>query len=256
MPLNEEGFISRVSIRHSVSPDAVRTILRALRSGGGSMAQFSHPDFGGMSQWSIATAAVARSAASLGATLTLDDVANRPGRIGSVQAGSASSCSSSHSSICVAAIVLFGKWGLSVPALTFGVSANFAFANFLASSSLLNVSVTLANARFPGLGSNETYHVPWDLLAMMLSRPAGGSAPWAGPQSKANEIVPLATCQPSGFVFRVGRCPGKAPEQRRTSGDPGVVAGQGQLKRPPTGRPSFVTATASTVTSSFAAFGR
>ena len=52
MPLNEEGFISRVAIRHSVSADAVRTILRALRSGGGSMAQFSHPDFGGMSQWS------------------------------------------------------------------------------------------------------------------------------------------------------------------------------------------------------------
>ena len=51
MPLNEEGFISRVSIRHSVSPDAVRVILRALRSGGGTMAQFSHPDFGGMSQW-------------------------------------------------------------------------------------------------------------------------------------------------------------------------------------------------------------
>jgi len=52
MPLNEEGFISRVSIRHSVSADAVRTILRALRSGGGNMAQFSHSDFGGMSQWS------------------------------------------------------------------------------------------------------------------------------------------------------------------------------------------------------------
>src|SRR6202163_2563748 len=52
MPLNEEGFISRVSIRHSISADAVRTILRALRSGGGTMAQFSHPDFGGMSQWS------------------------------------------------------------------------------------------------------------------------------------------------------------------------------------------------------------
>ena len=52
MPLSEEGLIDRVSIRHSVSPDAVRTILRALRSGGGTMAQFSHPDFGGMSQWS------------------------------------------------------------------------------------------------------------------------------------------------------------------------------------------------------------
>ena len=52
MPLNEEGFIDRVSLRHSVSPDAVRTILRALRSGGGTMAQFSHAEFGGMSQWS------------------------------------------------------------------------------------------------------------------------------------------------------------------------------------------------------------
>jgi hypothetical protein len=52
MPLNEEGLIDRVSIQHSVSPDAVRTILQALRSSGGSMAQFSHPDFGGMSQWS------------------------------------------------------------------------------------------------------------------------------------------------------------------------------------------------------------
>ena len=52
MPLNEEGFIDRVAIRHSVSPDAVRTILRALRYGGGTMAQFNHSEFGGMSQWS------------------------------------------------------------------------------------------------------------------------------------------------------------------------------------------------------------
>ena len=35
-----------------MSADAVRTVLRALRSGGGRMAQFSHADFGGMSQWS------------------------------------------------------------------------------------------------------------------------------------------------------------------------------------------------------------
>jgi hypothetical protein len=52
MALNEEAFIAHAAVRHSVSPDAVRTILMALRSGGGSMAQFSHPDFGGMSQWS------------------------------------------------------------------------------------------------------------------------------------------------------------------------------------------------------------
>jgi hypothetical protein len=52
MPINEEDVISRVSMRHSISVDAVRTILRALRSGGGTMAQFSHSEFGGMSQWS------------------------------------------------------------------------------------------------------------------------------------------------------------------------------------------------------------
>ena len=52
MPLNEESLVTRVALRHSISQDAVRTILRALRSGGGSMAQFSHPEFGGMSQWS------------------------------------------------------------------------------------------------------------------------------------------------------------------------------------------------------------
>jgi hypothetical protein len=52
MPLNEDNLVARVALRHSVSPEAVRTILRALRSGGGTMAQFSHPEFGGMSQWS------------------------------------------------------------------------------------------------------------------------------------------------------------------------------------------------------------
>jgi len=50
--MTEEALITRLAIRHSVSADAVRTVLRALRSGGGRMAQFSHPDFGGMSQWS------------------------------------------------------------------------------------------------------------------------------------------------------------------------------------------------------------
>jgi hypothetical protein len=50
--MTDETLITRLAIRHSVSADAVRTVLRALRSGGGRMAQFSHADFGGMSQWS------------------------------------------------------------------------------------------------------------------------------------------------------------------------------------------------------------
>ena len=55
-----------------------------------------------------------------------------------------------------------------MPAVTFGVSTNFALANFLASRSFGNVSVALAIECFRrGTSrdtSNETYHVPWDLL--------------------------------------------------------------------------------------------
>ena len=38
--------------RHGVGPDAVLVLLRALERGGGDQAQFSHPDLGGMGQWS------------------------------------------------------------------------------------------------------------------------------------------------------------------------------------------------------------
>jgi hypothetical protein len=64
-----------------------------------------------------------------------------------------------------------------VPALTFSVSTNFALANFLASCSVGNVSVTLVMCvRCPRASSNETYHVPWDFLAMRPSRGLGPSA--------------------------------------------------------------------------------
>ena len=38
--------------RYGVSEDAVVTLLRAVAAGGGGMAQFSHPELGGMGQWS------------------------------------------------------------------------------------------------------------------------------------------------------------------------------------------------------------
>lgn len=41
-----------LAARHGVSLAAVRTLQDALRRGGGRMAQFSHPDLGGMGQWS------------------------------------------------------------------------------------------------------------------------------------------------------------------------------------------------------------
>jgi hypothetical protein len=49
---SERDLVARMAEKHSVSPAAVEVVLAALRSGGGRMAQFSHPDFGGMSQWS------------------------------------------------------------------------------------------------------------------------------------------------------------------------------------------------------------
>lgn len=40
-----------VAERHGVSLDAVRHLVRALERGHGTMAQFDHPDLGGMGQW-------------------------------------------------------------------------------------------------------------------------------------------------------------------------------------------------------------
>lgn len=45
-------LVSEVARKHGVGVDAVQAALVALRHGGGTMAQFSHQDFGGMAQWS------------------------------------------------------------------------------------------------------------------------------------------------------------------------------------------------------------
>jgi hypothetical protein len=52
MSATDGDLVDRMAKKHSVSPAAVEVVLAALRSGGGRMAQFSHADFGGMSQWS------------------------------------------------------------------------------------------------------------------------------------------------------------------------------------------------------------
>ena len=52
MSANDGDLVDRMAKKHSVSPAAVHVVLAALRRGGGRMAQFSHADFGGMSQWS------------------------------------------------------------------------------------------------------------------------------------------------------------------------------------------------------------
>lgn len=48
----ESDLVARLAREHDISADAVKVVLEALRRGGGTMAQFSHAEFGGMSQWS------------------------------------------------------------------------------------------------------------------------------------------------------------------------------------------------------------
>src|ERR1700753_3364043 len=48
----DKDVVERMAKKRGVSPGAREGVVYALRSGGGRMAQFSHPDFGGMSQWS------------------------------------------------------------------------------------------------------------------------------------------------------------------------------------------------------------
>ncbi len=45
-------LIENVASRNGVSTEAVRVLLQAVAAGGGTMAQFSHPELGGMGQWS------------------------------------------------------------------------------------------------------------------------------------------------------------------------------------------------------------
>jgi hypothetical protein len=52
--LTPEGrrILEDIARRHAVSLEAVVRMVRALIEGNGSQAQFNHPDFGGMGQWS------------------------------------------------------------------------------------------------------------------------------------------------------------------------------------------------------------
>lgn len=46
-----EASLAAIASRHGVSVEAARVMLDALIVGGGGMAQFSHPEFGGSGQW-------------------------------------------------------------------------------------------------------------------------------------------------------------------------------------------------------------
>jgi hypothetical protein len=46
-----EAAIAEIANRHGASIDAVKTLLEAVANGGGTMAQFNHPELGGGGQW-------------------------------------------------------------------------------------------------------------------------------------------------------------------------------------------------------------
>lgn len=54
MQLTEEGArqVAVIADRHGFGADAAQAMLAALRHGHGTQAQFNHPEFGGMGQWS------------------------------------------------------------------------------------------------------------------------------------------------------------------------------------------------------------
>ncbi len=51
-PAAEAAALAEVAARHGFSAGAVAALWDAMRRGGGRMAQFSHPELGGMGQWS------------------------------------------------------------------------------------------------------------------------------------------------------------------------------------------------------------
>jgi hypothetical protein len=108
-----------------------------------------------------------------------------------------------------------------VPALTFGVSTNFALANFLASRSFGNVLVALTRFRFPRGSSNETYHVPLDLLAVIPSRGLRGR----DLNRRLTKSFRLPPASPQDSFSAVAGVPGQPSEPERTSVVPGVTAG-------------------------------
>ena len=53
LQLTDTGLqaVASIAARHGFSTEAVTVMLQAVQAGGGTMAQFSHPEFGGSGQW-------------------------------------------------------------------------------------------------------------------------------------------------------------------------------------------------------------
>jgi hypothetical protein len=50
-PTNERAAVAKLARKYHLSEDAIAHLLDAIRRGGGSAAQFNHPELGGIGQW-------------------------------------------------------------------------------------------------------------------------------------------------------------------------------------------------------------
>lgn len=69
-----QDLVAKIARKHGVGVDAVEVALAALRRGKGSMAQFSHPEFGGMAQWTAGGMSMVGDMFNAGTKAKLDGV--------------------------------------------------------------------------------------------------------------------------------------------------------------------------------------
>ena len=78
---NQQRTIEEIAERHRVSPDAVLTLLAALQAGGGRQVQFSHPELGGLGQWSQGGMIMVGDMFNNGLKATVDGLCNELSRL-------------------------------------------------------------------------------------------------------------------------------------------------------------------------------
>ncbi len=134
--------VSEIAGRYGVSLDAAETLVNALASGGGTQAQFSHPELGGMGQWSMGGMTMVGDMFNNGLKATVDGLCSElSGLMGRMQvsrpvphhapAGTQSQSQSNGSSLFVQGGSFAPQWPaeLGQPAST-GAQNNLRYAVF------------------------------------------------------------------------------------------------------------------------------
>ncbi|MEN9501453.1 MAG: hypothetical protein RI964_738 [Pseudomonadota bacterium] len=76
-----EQVIQNIAYRYGLSQDAVKTMLFAVMRGNGTMAQFSHPELGGMGQWMQGGMTMVGDMFNNGLKMTVDNLCNELSRL-------------------------------------------------------------------------------------------------------------------------------------------------------------------------------